>query len=94
MECGCQDDYCDFDNGPECYQEIWRKARKDHKCCECYRDIKKGEKYQYISGIWDGRPSSFKTCKQCATIRDEYFCGCAMLGDLREHVWDMLEVEL
>ena len=93
MECGCNDEYCDLESGPECMTTVWRKARKEHRCCECYRTIEKGEKYQYISGIWDGAPSSFKTCRQCAQIRDDYGC-CAYFGDLREYIWDSLGVDI
>ena len=93
MECGCQDDYCDWDN-PEAYKVLYRKARKEHVCCECLRSIKKGERYQYISGVWEGGPASYKTCRQCAAIRDDYFCGCGYLTGLRNNVWDHLGVDI
>ena len=54
--------------GPTCMTETWPKARKIHRCCECRRGIKPGEKYQRISGIWDGQPLRFKTCAECADI--------------------------
>ena len=56
---------CDM---PQAFQSIQRKAAKDHKCCECREPIKKGEAYQYSSGIWDGQPSSFKQCLNCSAI--------------------------
>jgi hypothetical protein len=31
--------------------------------------IEKGESYTYCSGIWDSRPSSFKTCPDCMQLR-------------------------
>ena len=47
------------------YNEVVRKARKDHKCCECRGVIKKGERYQHASGVFDRRGFSAKTCMDC-----------------------------
>lgn len=57
---------------PECMSQRQRKARKDHVCCECRRVIKAGTVYEYVSGIWDGEPSSFKTCFRCVVLRAAY----------------------
>lgn len=62
---------CDCDT-PSAFQRHPRKARKDHKCCECRCVIAKGEAYEYASGIWDGEPSDFKTCALCVEAREEY----------------------
>jgi len=61
---------CDAEE-PKCFQVITRKARKEHKCCECRKIISKGESYQYCSGIWDD-PQSYKTCSSCVEVRDNY----------------------
>lgn len=55
---------------PSAFVVIVRTARKNHHCCECHMPIRKGRRYQYVSGVWDGRGRSFKTCMSCATIRD------------------------
>lgn len=57
--------------GPEAYWKVWRKARKQHICCECASTIDPGEKYLIISGIWDGEFDSFKQCEFCAEAYDE-----------------------
>lgn len=57
---------------PQAFQEQARTARKQHVCCECRQLIMPGNKYQYASGVWEGKPDSFKTCLPCANIRDEY----------------------
>jgi hypothetical protein len=44
-------------------------ARKVHKCGECYGHIEPGQKYQLISGSWDGDMGSFKTCMPCLAAR-------------------------
>jgi len=54
---------------PSCTSEKYRKARKIHKCCECQGPIDIGEKYHYLSGVWEGRGKSYKTCLSCETIR-------------------------
>jgi hypothetical protein len=78
MDCSCQI-YTDIDNGPSAFSVQNRKARKQHKCCECLRTIEKGEMYRYESGIWDG-PMSFKTCEDCLSLREAYFCSFVFEG--------------
>ena len=64
---------------PSAFRTATRKAAKQHSCCECGAAIEKGEKYQYSSGIWDGKPDSFKQCMNCheimvAAISDAGYC--------------------
>lgn len=54
----------------ELYYERKRKARKDHKCYECGRRIRKGEKYTVVTGCWDGTFDEFKMCNYCTWLRD------------------------
>lgn len=54
---------------PQAFQSTKRKARKEHRCCECLGTIRKGETYTYVSGIWDSRPSDYKTCPDCTLLR-------------------------
>ena len=70
---------------PEFFTSTMRKARKQHKCCECGGIIEYGEQYQYISGMWDGCFYTFKTCEKCEDLRDSLMdVDCPSLGDLRE----------
>ena len=62
------DCYCDYDI-PEFYNVTTRKARKVHKCKECGGPILPGDKYEYVSGMWDGSVNHFKTCERCRDIR-------------------------
>ena len=78
---------------PSCFKEIHRVARSQHKCCECGGTIKPLEAYQYVSGVWDGGPASFKTCTWCVEARGFYVDhfkdfrdpedGACSIGDLR-----------
>lgn len=64
------------DNGPSCSSSTVRTARKDHRCCECREIIGKGQRYEYLSGVWDGSPASFKTCLSCVEIRQHFAGKC------------------
>ena len=55
---------------PQAYCEKWRVSRKTHKCCECRGIIFYKERYLYCSGVWDSRGDSYKTCSDCAELRD------------------------
>ena len=55
---------------PSAFKTETRRARKPHKCCECGTSISVGDRYQYSSGIWDGKPSDYKQCINCHEIMD------------------------
>jgi hypothetical protein len=74
MSCSCEIEV-DHDGGPQFCQEINRKARKEHTCCECHRTITIGEYYEYVSGCWDGYFSKYKTCLDCVSVRKAFFCS-------------------
>lgn len=59
-------------NPPQAFSAYNRKARKEHKCCECHKTIQPGETYSYASGIWDGEPKSYKSCRGCVGIERHY----------------------
>lgn len=74
---------------PSAFNEIMRKAKKEHKCCECSNQIKPSEKYQYCSGVWDGVPNSYKTCLSCVKLRENYKAEtgeCAAFEGLAEAI--------
>jgi hypothetical protein len=77
----------DGEDGPSCSTTKVRTARKVHRCCECREDITVGTKYEYVSGIWDGRPGAYKTCLSCVEIRDHFACEGYIYGQL----WEDLE---
>ena len=49
-------------------------ARKQHKCDECNRTIEKGERYERVTGKWDGEFYTFRTCSDCLSLRKTFFC--------------------
>ena len=66
---------------PKCYVLVKRQARKDHKCCECHGVIRKGETYNYHSGVWDGSPASYKVCVDCDALRARVVKDCDLFDD-------------
>lgn len=55
---------------PSCITYSTPRARVSHWCCECHHDIKPGDRYQRITGVWDGRGDTFKTCLNCVALRE------------------------
>jgi hypothetical protein len=59
-----------------------RKARKQHKCCECRGTINAGEQYHYHHGVADGRGVGYKVCPDCQAMRVEIEKNTAHYDDL------------
>lgn len=81
--------YCDYDL-PEFYRASRIHARKEHKCTECGRTIRKGETYENVAGKWDFGFDTFKTCSYCLAIIDilkaQVPCFCLLHGGLYEEL--------
>lgn len=54
----------------EAFSQKQCKARRDHKCCECGRPIRRGDVYENVTGFDDDGPLSFKTCEACQRLRE------------------------
>lgn len=69
-----------------------RRARKAHRCGECFRDIAPGETYEYATGLIDGTWNTHRTCLHCVAARAwlAKVCGGWMYEgvaeDLQEHI--------
>ncbi len=50
------------------YQEVERKARKEHRCSACQEVIPKGRRYFAISMVFDGSAESLKRCFRCQSL--------------------------
>lgn len=72
MDCSC-DIPASCGEMLDCVVEKIKTARKEHTCCECLEKIQRGEKYEYISGIWDGHWQAYKTCLDCKSLRTVFF---------------------
>lgn len=79
--------WCDYDP-PEFWTRKTRRAAKSHKCEECFGVIAVGEKYEHVSGKWEGWLSTHKTCLRCVGLRqwvtNNLPCFCWAHGNLFE----------
>ena len=86
-----------YDEYAELYREKEVKAKKEHKCSECYKTIVRGQNYQYVFGVYQGDAFTFKICLPCQALRQkihdtEISHGCREheawppLGELRENL--------
>jgi hypothetical protein len=77
---------------PSVFSEKIRTARREHKCCECQRTIKTGERYHFAKGCWEGKWGEYKTCASCHELRRDLIDDdnvLAPFGYLREWAQDM-----
>ena len=76
----------------EYYITEFRSARQPVKCCECERVIAKGEPYRKDVGVWNGEPSTWRTCTECSEVREAFSCGGGwVFGALWESLYDLLD---
>jgi len=79
------DCYCDYES-PAVERTKIVKARKAHKCYECRRSIRVGERYEYTFQVYDGYPESYHLCENCRDIRvfvsNNLPCFCWAWGSL------------
>lgn len=62
----------DFDGYCDVWQERPRKARKQHKCNTCGRQIAPGETYVAHFSIFEGETNNEKICAECEADRSEF----------------------
>lgn len=92
-DCSC---FVVDDNGdmPKRFKEEYRRARKSYWCDECGGEIKKGDRYQYVRGLWYDAYDTWRTCIGCINIIEECFCSRPIFGNLNEWYRDLSGVNL
>lgn len=87
MECCCYP--IDVYDQPSVYRMGERVARAQHVCCECGGTIGPGQRYEYVTGCYDGSWRCFKTCIGCRNLRSDLACGGGYLHEgLSEAVFE------
>lgn len=84
----CSDAYAEFSTS------TWRKARKPHRCDECYGTIAKGDRYERTFGKFEGDWFVNALCAKCSRMWSVHFTAtraikedCSPpLGELREAI--------
>lgn len=82
---------CMIDDGDGCVtvlRESNVKARKRHKCGECFRQIGVGEVYLLEATVFDALFSTHKTCSHCLVARRWLLKNCSgfIYGDIKEDI--------
>ena len=86
----------EYGDGPEFWHEKSQTARKEHRCDECSRQIRRGEVYWYAFGKCDGYTYEAKTCSHCRVACEWLNRNChgfvyqAVIEDFGEHAEDNL----
>ncbi len=88
-DCFCID--VDVHDPADMIREESRRARKEHRCGECRKPIRKGDTYHYEFIGYDGEVSAHKTCSICKEIRDLLFCSGWEYGGVWASIRDYLE---
>lgn len=86
MECECIE--VDHDGFAELLAIEERRAKKQHKCTECKKIIKPKETYTYEKTMYDGDTEEWKTCLDCLSVREAFFCHGFILGEIWSLLWD------
>lgn len=86
---------CGCDEYPSFFKETARRARKEHKCCECGHTITPGQEYQHIFMVYEGDPDTYKVCERCADLMSAFhdLGYCTAYGGFFEDYGDWLEYE-
>lgn len=82
------DAFCYCDSYSEFVVTETRKAKKPHRCGECYSQISPGETYEHARGKCEGEMFTAKTCADClalqAFVRAHVPCLCLEFGNATE----------
>jgi len=74
MECSDKIDIDGYDcDRIKLHTEKIVTARKRHTCHECGRTIERGEKYERVAFLMDGKWHLRKTCEDCMSMSDQFF---------------------
>lgn len=87
-DCSCIAVY--VDEGSEFCSTSTPRARVVHKCCECERAILPGELYERAVNKYQGDLATSKTCLDCVSIREAFFCEGWYYGQIWEHLHEHL----
>jgi hypothetical protein len=87
MNCVCQ---IEINNDDYCRVEVLRRsepvARKEHRCHECGRTIRVGEKYVREATVCEGALGDEVFCADCESLQG-LVCG-RLYGGLREAIFE------
>jgi uncharacterized protein with PIN domain len=100
MPCSCMIDVdVDYGDMAKVSRNEIRTARKEHRCYECNKPIRPGEKYESNTAMYEDHGwSTTKTCHVCLELRKCFLCNWyygGVLDEIREafdDIWDELKI--
>ena len=72
---------------PTFIADAMRRAKKIHICNECGREIEYGETYEHVFAVYGAERNIFKTCTDCLSVRNVFFCNNWIFGSIWEHIY-------
>lgn len=93
----CRIDECER---VEIFRDKDRRARKEHKCSECYRAIAAGETYRFECGMCEGEFETYRTCSHCMVARGWLLKNChgwvysQVIEEIEEHAEEYPKIAL
>ena len=93
MECSCNIGV-EADEIPELFSHKIRKAKKKYSCVECHSTILPGQEYEAMTGKWFGKFETYRTCKDCVSVRKNFFKDGFIIGDLWDNFFEYLDDEV
>jgi hypothetical protein len=88
-DCSCI--YIDCGDGPTWYREAMVRPNTNQlRCRECGKFFSPLEKHERVILKWDFYPESrmYRTCTDCVSIRDAFFCEGYHYTRIWEDVWE------
>ena len=89
MNCSCID--MDVDCYADVISDTFPIARKETKCIECSRIIRKGGRYRNERTVFDGKWTTYRTCPDCNSIRETFICGGFYWGSLLDAMQESIK---
>ena len=78
--------YCDYGDAPSVYAATRHRAKKPHRCEECFKAIAVGEMYERAAMLYEGSWDVSRTCCRCLDVRDYITahapCFCWLHGSM------------
>lgn len=90
MECSCAVPADNNEQPDFCVERDLLKSRKNYQCYECRDRINIGDRYNKITGKWDGTMDTFRTCSDCVSVKNVFYSAGYCFGNIWDDLYDFL----
>lgn len=92
MECACVYVGMEGAERPRWWVDLgFIPAKREVECCECGETIGRGELHEKVAVQWDTDDDhfrSYRTCVDCHSIRQNFFCEGWFWTMMHDHLWE------